>query len=209
MGQVIEITDHRKRPRTNIKRNVPPGRPRNIDLREREYLLPAEVGRLVLEAGKVGRHKYRDRCMLLTAYRHGLRVSELVNLMWNQIDFRNAEMHVRRVKKGSPAVHPIKGDELRLLRKAKEKYDSAFVFVSERGLPLSRSAIANIMTRAGRRAEIGLPVHPHMLRHACGFYLANRGVDTRTIQAYLGHRSIQHTVRYTELAPGRFSNLWD
>jgi type 1 fimbriae regulatory protein FimB/type 1 fimbriae regulatory protein FimE len=113
------------------------------------------------------------------------------------------------MKSGTPSVQPVKGDELRLLRKLKRQYQSKFVFVSERGLPLSRSAIAAIVKRAGEGAEIALAVHPHMLRHACGFYLANKGVDTRTIQAYLGHRSIQHTVRYTELAPGRFSDLWD
>ena len=106
-------------------------------------------------------------------------------------------------------MHPVKGDELRLLRKLKREYDSKFVFISERGLPLSRSAVAAIVKRAANNAEIGLAVHPHMLRHACGYYLANKNVDTRTIQAYLGHRSIQHTVRYTELAPGRFSDLWD
>ena len=209
MPQVIDLNERRNQARTNEIRNLPPGRPKNTDLRSREYLQPSEVQRLVQEAGKVGRHRYRDKCMILTAYRHGLRVSELVNLFWNQIDFRNAEMHVHRIKNGTPAVHPIKGDELRLLRKLKDQYESAFVFTSERGLPLSRSAIANIMSRAGRNAELGFPTHPHMLRHACRYYLANRGVDTRTIQAYLGHRSIQHTVRYTELAPGRFNNLWD
>jgi type 1 fimbriae regulatory protein FimB/type 1 fimbriae regulatory protein FimE len=209
MPQVIDLNERRDRTRTNVKRNLPPGRPKNVDLRTREYLLPSEVQRLVLEAGKAGRHRHRDKCMLLTCFRHGLRVSELINLFWSQVDFENAQMHVHRIKSGTPAVHPIRGDELRLLRKLKDQYESAFVFTSERGLPLSRSAIANIMTRAGRNAEIGFPIHPHMLRHACGYYLANRGVDTRTIQAYLGHRSIQHTVRYTELAPGRFNNLWD
>jgi integrase len=136
-------------------------------------------------------------------------VSELIELKWNQVDFRNAEMHVKRRKNGTPSVQPIKGDELRLLRRLKREYESKFVFVSERGLPLSRSAIAAIVKRAGTLSEIALAAHPHMLRHACGYYLANKGTDTRTIQAYLGHRSIQHTVRYTEVAPGRFSDLWD
>ena len=118
-------------------------------------------------------------------------------------------MHIKRLKSGTPSVHPIKGDELRLLRKVKREYDSKFVFISERGLPLSRSGIAAIVKRAADIAEIVLKVHPHMLRHATGYFLANKNIDTRTIQAYLGHRSIQHTVRYTELAPGRFSDLWD
>ena len=209
MGELIDLARHRKRARTNVMRNVPPGRRKNADLRSREYLTPEEVLALVAHAGKVGRHPIRDRTIILTMYRHGLRVSELIDLKWNQIDFKQAEMHVRRLKNGTPSVHPIKGDELRLLRKVKREYDSKFVFVSERGLPLSRSAIATGVKRAAERAEIALKVHPHMLRHACGYYLANKNVDTRTVQAYLGHRSIQHTVRYTELAPGRFSDLWD
>ena len=115
-------------------------------------------------------------------YRHGLRASELIDLKWNQVDFKNAEMHVKRKKSGTPSVQPVKGDELRLLRKLKREYSSKFVFVSERGLPLSRSAVAAIVKRAGTLSEVQLAVHPHMLRHACGYYLANKGVDTRTIQ---------------------------
>jgi len=209
MGQVVEIARRRKRARKNVKRNVPPGRRKNTELRSREYLTPDEVSALVKQAGSVGRHKTRNRTLILALYRHGLRVSEATDLKWDQVDFKQAEMHVRRLKGGTPAVHPIKGDELRLLRKLKREYDSKFVFVSERGLPLARSSVAAIVKRAGGSTEIKLAVHPHMLRHACGYYLANKNVDTRTIQAYLGHRSIQHTVRYTDLAPGRFNNLWD
>ncbi|MCH7503607.1 MAG: tyrosine-type recombinase/integrase [Proteobacteria bacterium] len=209
MGELIDLARHGKRARTNVLRNLPPGRPKNAELRTREYLLPDEVKSMVAHAGTLGRHRTRDRTIILTMYRHGLRVSELIDLKWEQVDFRQAEMHIRRLKNGTPSVQPIKGDELRLLRKVRREYDSKFVFVSERGLPLSRSAVAAIMKRAGEYAEIELKVHPHMLRHACGYYLANKNIDTRTIQAYLGHRSIQHTVRYTELAPGRFSDLWD
>lgn len=209
MGQVIEIGRRRKAVQKNKLRSVPPGRRKNSDLRSREYLTPDEVSALVAQAGKIGRHPIRDRALILAMYRHGLRVSELIDLKWNQIDFKAAEMHIRRLKNGTPAVHPIKGDELRLLRKVKREYPSKFIFISERGAPLSRSAVAAIVKRAAEGAEIELAVHPHMLRHACGYYLANKNVDTRTIQAYLGHRSIQHTVRYTELAPGRFSVLWD
>lgn len=209
MGQVVEITRRAKRASANKLRNVPPGRAKNADLRSREYLLPEEVAAMVKKAGRVGRHTVRDRAIILAMYRHGLRVSELIDLTWDQVDFRNAGLHVRRLKSGTPSVQPIKGDELRLLRNLKRQYDSKFVFVSERGLPLSRSAVAAIVKRAAEMSDLKLSVHPHMLRHACGYYLANRGVDTRTIQAYLGHRAIQHAVRYTELAPGRFNNLWD
>jgi len=165
MGHVVEIATRRKRARTNKLRNVPPGRAKNADLRTREYLTPDEVSALVAHAGKVGRHRTRDRALILALYRHGLRVSEAISLKWDQVDFKQAEMHVRRLKGGTPAVHPIKGDELRLLRKVKGQYDSKFVFVSERGLPMSRSAIAAIVKRAGERSEIELAVHPHMLRH--------------------------------------------
>ncbi len=209
MGQVVEISRRGKQARSNQLRNVPPGRRKNAELRSREYLLPDEVAAMVAQAGKIGRHPIRDRTLILSMYRHGFRVTELTELRWDQVDFRNAEIHVRRLKSGTPSVQPLKSDELRLLRKVKREYASRFVFVSERGLPLSRSAIAAIVKRAAERAEVELAVHPHMLRHACGYYLANKNVDTRTIQAYLGHRSIQHTVRYTELAPGRFSELWD
>ena len=209
MGQVIEIARRRKKARTNKLRNVPPGRRKNAELRTREYLTPDEVSVLVKHAGNVGRHKTRDRTLILALYRHGLRVSEAIDLKWDQVDFKRAEMHVKRLKGGTPSVQPIKGDELRLLRKLKRAYESVFVFVSERGLPLSRSAVAAIVKRAAECAGIELKVHPHMLRHACGYYLANKNVDTRTIQAYLGHRSIQHTVRYTELSAGKFLKLWD
>jgi type 1 fimbriae regulatory protein FimB/type 1 fimbriae regulatory protein FimE len=80
--------------------------------------------------------------------------------------------------------------------------------VSERGGPLTENAVGKLVARAGEAAGLELEVHPHMLRHACGYYLANKGTDTRAIQAYLGHRNIQHTVRYTELAADRFNGLW-
>ena len=118
-------------------------------------------------------------------------------------------MHVNRLKNGSPATHPVEGDELRLLRRLQRKNpNSPFLFTTERGGPLTRSTVAKLISRAGLEAGIQFPVHPHMLRHGTGFYLANKGIPTRTIQAYLGHKSIQHTVRYTELSPNVFRRLW-
>jgi site-specific recombinase XerD len=90
----------------------------------------------------------------------------------------------------------------------KREAKSSFVFVSERGAPFSTSGFAKLVERVGIEAKMPFKLHPHVLRHATGFALANKGTDTRTLQAYLGHRSIQSTVRYTELAPGRFKNLW-
>jgi integrase len=148
--------------------------------------------------------------MILVAYRHGLRVSELVDLRWDQVDFRHGRLHVRRVKQGTPAVHPIIGDELRALRQLKREQEPwlAFVFTSERGSPFTTAGFARMMERAGVEAKLGFQAHPHMLRHACGFALANKGHDTRSLQAYLGHKNIQHTVRYSELTPTRFKDFW-
>ena len=144
--------------------------------------------------------------MILVAFRHGLRAAELVDLRWNQVDFgRNAALHVRRAKSGTPSTHPIQGDELRALRQLHREQDppSSFVFVTERAAPFTTSGFARMIERVGATADLGLKVHPHMLRHACGYALANAGHDTRALQAYLGHKNIQHTVRYTELAPTR------
>ena len=117
-------------------------------------------------------------------------------------------LHVRRLKNGSPATHPLTGRELRALRRLQRETKSPFVFVSERGAPFSIRGFQAMVERAGEAAGFEMKLHPHMLRHACGYKLANDGVDTRTIQAYLGHKSIQHTVRYTELAPTRFKSLF-
>ncbi len=157
----------------------------------------------------MGRHRLRDSTLILVAYRHGLRVSELVGLRWNQFDLKRGQVHINRLKNGSAATHPIEGDELRLLRRLQREYPvTPFVFTTERGGPLTRSTVSKLISRAGQAAGLSLPVHPHMLRHGTGYYLANKGVPTRTIQAYLGHRSIQHTVRYTELSPKAFDRLW-
>jgi len=194
---------------TTENRTVMTVRRPNADLRSREYLTDAEVERL-MKTAKGNRWGDRDALMILTAYRHGFRAIELVDLRWDQIDFDRATLAVRRAKKGSPATHPIRGDELRALRRLQRKQQpkSAFVFTSERGSPFTTAGFARMVERAGEAAKLGFKAHPHMLRHACGFALANKGHDTRALQAYLGHRNIQHTVRYTELAPDRFKDFW-
>lgn len=192
----------------SVNRTVTPRRAKNIALRSREYLTGHEVETLIAAARR-NRHGHRDATMLLVAFRHGLRASELVGLRWEQIDFNRAVLHVRRVKGGTPSVHPLSGNELRALRRLqRESEASPFVFVSERNGPFTTAGFARMMQRAGTAARLGLKVHPHMLRHACGYALANAGHDTRSLQAFLGHSNIQHTVRYTELAPGRFKNFW-
>ncbi len=189
--------------------NVPPRRPRNAEVRSREYLTPDEVEALINAAKRAGRHGHRDATLVLIAYRHGLRVSELIALRWDQVDLKAGRLHVVRLKNGSPSTHPLRGPELRALRKVGREYpDSCYVFSSERKGPLTTSTLRKIVARAGRLAELPFPVHPHMLRHACGYKLANDGHDTRAIQHYLGHKNITHTVRYTELAADRFNGFW-
>jgi type 1 fimbriae regulatory protein FimB/type 1 fimbriae regulatory protein FimE len=184
-----------------------PRRKPNAEYRSREHLTESEVERLI-DALKDNRWGHRDSTMVLLAYRHGLRAAELIDLRWEQVDLENAILHVRRLKNGSPATHPLTGRELRALRRLQRETKSPFVFVSERGTPFSKRGFQAIVERAGKAAGFEMKLHPHMLRHACGFKLANDGTDTRTIQAYLGHKSIQHTVRYTELAPTRFKSLF-
>ena len=192
-----------------VNRTVTPTRRPNSELRTREYLTDDEVERLV-EVAKRNRYGHRDATMILVAYRHGLRVAELVDLRWDQVDFATATLHVRRAKRGTPSTHPIRGDELRALRRLQREQlpVSPFVFMSERRTPFTTAGFARMIERAGTGAALGIKVHAHMLRHACGFALANRGHDTRALQAYLGHRNIQHTVRYTELTPERFKEFW-
>jgi integrase len=194
---------------TIVNRTVTPRRRPNSELRTREYLTEAEIESLT-EAVKRNRYGSRDALMILVAYRHGLRSSELVDLRWDQIDFERATLAVRRAKRGTPSTHPLMGDEMRALRKLQREQEpkSPFVFTSERGSPFATSGFARMIERAGLEAGLGFKAHPHMLRHACGFALANRGHDTRSLQAFLGHRNIQHTVRYTELSPERFKGFW-
>jgi integrase len=190
-----------------VKRTVTPTRRPNRELRPREHLTEREVEKLI-HAAKGNRWGQRDSTMLLMAFRHGLRASELCGLQWSDVEFASGTLHLRRAKGGQPSTHPLLGDELRALRALKRDAESPFIFVSERGAPVSVSGLQKLVERAGIAAKMPFKVHPHMLRHATGYALANRGTDTRTLQAYLGHRSIQSTVRYTELAPGRFKNLW-
>ncbi|TSC54322.1 MAG: type 1 fimbriae regulatory protein FimB [Parcubacteria group bacterium LiPW_30] len=194
----------------SMGKSVPPKKPRNKDRRSREYLTDDEVEQLIKAAKNVGRYGHRDSTMILLAYRHGFRVSELVSLRWEQVDLKLGLLHVQRRKNGIATTHPLYGVEIRALRQiGREKQDTQYVFVTERKGPLTASTFRKIVARAGELAKIGLPVHPHMLRHATGFKLANDGRDTRAIQHYLGHRNIQHTVVYTELAPSRFNGFWE
>ena len=195
------------RPR-NENRSVPV-RPANAELRQREYLTRKEIEKLIKTA-RDGRYGHRDATLILIAFRHGLRASEICDLEWSQVEFgRSASLHVRRVKNGKPSVHPLRGDEIRALRELRREFpDSSFVFETQKDGPFTPDAVNRLIKRIGERAGFDFLVHAHMLRHGCGYALANAGHDTRAIQDWLGHRSIQHTVRYTELAPTRFKDFW-
>ena len=188
--------------------NNPNGRKGNDEYREREHLLPSEVEQLIAGA-KDGRWGHRDATMIRLAYHHGLRAAEVVSLAWTQINLDEGVISVKRVKGSKSGDHPLLGEELRALRRLRrENPHSQWVFVTERGAPFTTDGFSAMVRRAGERAELKLKVHPHMLRHACGYKLANDGKDTRSLQAYLGHKNIQNTVRYTELAPNRFKDFW-
>jgi type 1 fimbriae regulatory protein FimB/type 1 fimbriae regulatory protein FimE len=181
----------------------------NAERRSREFLTPAEVERLINAAEKLGRHGHRDATMILIAYRHALRVSELVSLRWEQVDLAQGLLHVKRLKNGNASTHPLHGPELRALRRLQRDYPNCpYVFTGERKGPLTDSTVRKMVARAGTAAGLEFPIHPHMLRHAAGYKLANDGQDTRAIQHYLGHRNISHTVRYTDLSPERFKDFW-
>lgn len=184
---------------------------RQKDTRPRKHLTPAEVAALLKAARKSGRYGLRDEAAILLCYRHGLRAGELVALRWSAIDLRGHTIRVCRAKGGMDTEHPLRSVELRLLGKLRREHpDSEYVFLSERGSPMTTANFRKVLTRLARAAgpAIAITVNPHALRHACGFYLASKGVDTRALSHYLGHRSLQSTERYTAQSAARFKDFW-
>jgi site-specific recombinase XerD len=178
----------------------------HVSKSDRNYLRPEEANAVIKAAGQIGRQQLRDMVLLRLMYRHGLRASEARYCKWTDIDLDGGKtFHIRRLKGSDDSVHTLDRDEVAGLRKLRDTSESPFVFVSERGGPISPDAIARIVERAGEKAGIGFDVHPHMLRHSAGYMLANEGHDTRLIQSFLGHRNIQHTVRYTQLSAKRLA----
>jgi integrase len=176
------------------------------------YLTAGQVERLMASALKRGRYGDRDQTLILIMFRHGFRLEEALSLTWGDIDWARHELKVHRSKNGNGAVHPLRRTELQALRRLYpgNAHHDDLVFTSERhgGVgKLSSDAAQKMIRLAGMDAGLG-HVHPHMLRHSCGHYLANHGHDTRAIQDYLGHRNIQSTVGYTRSAPGRFRDFW-
>jgi type 1 fimbriae regulatory protein FimB len=196
-----------KSPKKTGKRGTPAGGDS-----DRQHLTGFEIDRL-LAAIKGDRNEARDRCLLLLMFRHGLRVSEACRLKLDQVDSDSRVLHVTRLKRGLSTTQPLRGDELRaigawLKQRARMKPAGKTFFVSEQRKSLHRSTVNLLLKKYSETAALPFSAHPHMLRHACGFALADQGADTRLIQDYLGHRNIQHTVRYTASNPARFEKLW-
>lgn len=186
---------------------VSPSRNEKPNVR-RKYLSPDEARRVIEAAGRLGRNPNRDKLLLTLMYRHGLRLSEAIDLRWTDFDLdapRQRLFHVRRLKGSKNSVHTLEPDTVRLLKAHQAAADGPLVFRSERGGPLSDSQVQGIVARAGEAAGFDFRVHPHHLRHACGFALAEEGTDTRLIQDYLGHKAISNTVIYTETSPRRLA----
>jgi type 1 fimbriae regulatory protein FimB len=180
-----------------------------VDGREKNFLTESEM-RQMLESSRRGRHGVRDHLMVLLAYRHGLRVSELIDVRLSDLDLEAKIIYIRRCKGSLSTNQPLQADETEAIYAwlpIRGGTDSPYLFLGERG-PLTRQAVNYLFSEIGKRAGIPVHVHPHMIRHSTGYALANKGFDTRLIQDYLGHRNITHTVKYTRISAARFENLW-
>ena len=196
----------RKTDRTSIMAELPK-RQNNEAIRPREYLTSDEVKDLIKGAKASPWYGARDASLILLMYRHGLRVSEAVDLTWDQVNFKLGVLHVTRLKGGTRSTHPLGGDELRALRALNRQAKTQFLFTSNRGGPLSIRTVHAIVANAGKRAGFDYSIHPHMLRHSTGYHLAMQGQDTRAIQHYMGHASITNTVKYTQISSDRFKDF--
>ena len=186
---------------TPVRVHVKPFRkPKNLEVRSREYLREDEVDRLMAAAKNAGRYHLRDELMILMMYRHGLRVTELCRLRWDDVDWGISHIYVNRIKNGKDSNQPIEDRELGLLTRYYRQVAarmrglttsaSPCMFINERFAPIGDESVRQIVKRAGVLANFDFPVHPHMLRHGCGYYLAAKGYNTRIIQDYLGHSNL-------------------
>lgn len=182
----------------------------SLELRQgREYLLQEEIDK-ILNAAKQSRKGIRDYTLILLMYYHGLRISEACRLRWSNINFDHATIWVHRSKGSISGTHPLSGSELRSLRKLKSLCgNSPYLFLLKEGVPISEHGIRKLIERLGVKAGLEIPIHPHMMRHSCGYKLINEGRDLRLVQSWLGHANISNTVRYTALAPNQFKDFWE
>jgi integrase len=213
-----EIVNRKVQP-TSAETRAMPCRPTNKSLRAREFLEPGEVDALRRRA-RLTRNPDRDEALVLLSFRHGLRACEAVNWRWEQIKLREQLVYVPRAKEGIPSTHPMERDEVQLLRRLykdnrnKARQDGAlenaspFVFLSERGGPMTEGNFLKLVKWLGEAAELPFPAHPHMLRHSCGYFRINNGWDIRHLQLWLGHKTIQQTMRYAELSDEPFRRYY-
>ena len=186
----------------------------NSEIKKRNFLTQNEIESL-LNAANSGPHAARNYCLTLLCFIHGFRASEICRLRISDIDLRSKCIYIHRLKKGFSTTHPLINKEIQALKRwldIRDEYPqstSEWLFLSRKGNPLSRQQFYQIISASGDQAGLPLEIHPHMLRHSCGFALANMGIDTRLIQDYLGHRNIRHTVWYTASNAGRFYGIWD
>ncbi|EKN5096026.1 tyrosine-type DNA invertase [Yersinia enterocolitica] len=182
-------------------------------MNQRKHLTQTEIERLLAKA-REGNNPERDYCFIYMSFIHGFRVSEACQIRLSDLDIQGCSVYIRRMKNGFSTNHPLLRDEVKAIRawlnvrKGLSGAESDWLFLSRQGGPLTRQRIYQIINRLGILANISVVSHPHMLRHACGFALADRGIDTRLIQDYLGHRNIRHTVRYTASNAERFKGVW-
>jgi type 1 fimbriae regulatory protein FimE len=211
MGAIVQLHQPPQQSFSARCEKRPPIRRPNKAVRTREHLTTDEIERMLVAVRKSGgRLTDRDVLLIMMGYRHGLRAKEIVALRWDQIDRKAGKIHIARAKNGEPSTHPLRGPELRALSawQRKQGTTTPYIFTALGGQPMTERTVHYVVAAAGMAAGIEFPVHPHMLRHACGYYLANSGQDTRAIQLYLGHKGIQHTVRYTNLSDDRFKDFW-
>jgi integrase len=197
MGNVVPIA---------VKGTVPQRR-----ARVREHLLESEVEKL-MEAARKNRNGHRDYTLILLLFSHGLRIEEGLQVRWHQLNLDDGVFHVNREKGSISGDHRLRGREIRALRRLQRESKQAgdYVFVSELGGPMGPRGVRLMIDRVAKRAGLAaLNPHPHMFRHACGYYMGERGADLLIIADYLGHSDIRHTRRYVALSPRRFQGLWD
>lgn len=182
-------------------------------MNQRKHLTQSEVERLLMSA-KEGGNPERDYCLIYMSFLHGFRVSETCQLLLSDIDLQAKSLFIRRMKNGFNTNHPLLNNEIRAIRawlkvrNSMSGSETDWLFLSRQGKPLTRQRVHQLISQFGVAAGISVPSHPHMLRHACGFALADRGIDTRLIQDYLGHKNIRHTVHYTASNSERFEGVW-
>lgn len=180
----------------------------------RKYLTQSEIERILSMVKVNSENAERDYCLIYMTFIHGFRVSEVCQLRLSDMDLEEGCLFIRRMKNGFSSNHPLLENEIRAIkawlniRCRQPGAESDWLFLSRQGKPLTRQRIYQLIRQSGEQARISVTSHPHMLRHACGFALADRGIDTRLIQDYLGHRNIRHTVRYTASNAERFEGIW-